>query len=216
MGTFVEVQRPPAPIILPPHMTINPQLMHLAGGWFGGGTGCRAVMGVPKKGLLHQVCSSFWSSSDSQHSSHIQRHTHRHTLLFLNFFILPECLTNLSVRACQSVRSQWCVYSAACKWPVCLRGTTWVPVSLSTAHSPGWLLPRRSDKAGHILTPVWPCSLLSRLSAVQDAAAVLKCCGSVTMDWSGRGRRITRLTTRLFNPELIQPAKKRLRHHLGN
>lgn len=38
MGTFVEVQRPPAPIILPHCMTINPQLKHQAGGWcFGWG-----------------------------------------------------------------------------------------------------------------------------------------------------------------------------------
>lgn len=138
-----------------------------------------------------------------------QKHVHTHTFLFFNFFILPECLTNLSVRACQSVRAQWCVYSAGCKWPVCLRGTTWVPVSLlslAAAHSPGWLLPECADKAGHILTPVWPCSLLSRLNAVQDAA-VLKCCASVTMAWLRRGRRITRLTTRLFYPELIHPAK---------
>lgn len=55
----------------------------------------------------------------------------------------------------------------------CLSRTTWVPVSLlsfSTAHSPGLLLSGCTDKAGHILTLVGPCSSLSRLNAVQDAA----------------------------------------------
>lgn len=141
-----------------------------------------------------------------QHSSSSQTHKPlAHTLLFFHFFILHECLTNLSVKACQPVRTQWCAFSPGCKWPVCLNRTTWVPVSLFTAHSAGWLLWGHTDKAGHILTPVGPCSLLSWLNAVQDAA-VLKCCGSLTIAWLRRGWRITRLTMRLFHPELIHPA----------
>lgn len=52
MGTFVEVQRPPAPIILPPRMTINPQLMHLAGGLVWGWHGVQSSHGGPKEGVI--------------------------------------------------------------------------------------------------------------------------------------------------------------------
>lgn len=168
-------------------------------------------MGVHRQGYYTKYVPASEASSDSQAvlvtSSETHTNMHAHTLLFFNFFILHERLTNLSVRACQPVRTQWYVYSPGCKWPVCLHWTTWVPVSLlsfSTAHSPGWLHSGRTDKAGHILTPVGLCSPLSRLNAVQDAA-VLKCCGSVTIAWLTRGWRITRLTTRLFHPELIHP-----------
>ena len=179
------------------------------GAGFGGSTGFRAVVGVHSWVITPSLfLLPLKAPSDSQAA--LITYSDTHTLLLLDFFILPECLTNLSVRACQSVRAQWCVYSAARKWPVCLRRTTWVPVSLS-AHSAqlilqAGLLPGRTDKAGYILTPVKPCSPLSQLNAVQDAA-VLKCCGSMTMAWLRHGRRITQLTARLFYPELIHAAK---------
>lgn len=110
MGAFIEVQRPPAPINFPPCMTINPQLIHLAGGLILGQHWVQNRRGGPRTRLLHQVCPCLeaWSNSQAALVTYSETHTNMYTrtFRFFNFFSLPECLTNLSVRACQSIRAQ--------------------------------------------------------------------------------------------------------------
>lgn len=87
-------------------------------------------MGGPAMWLLNKVCPCFWSSSDG--------HIFHHTQSCFHLLSSLKCPTNLSGGSCQSLGVQWCEYRAACKWPVCVSRTTWVPVSLlgiSTAHS---------------------------------------------------------------------------------
>lgn len=120
--------RPPAPVILfLPRVTINPLLVPPAvcGVILGGKHEVRGShRGSQRRGYyIKHIAAS--GAPDCTH--HVFTHTHTRAPLFSNFFILHECLTNLSVRACQPVRTQRRVaQSAAGNDLLSERWTTWV------------------------------------------------------------------------------------------
>lgn len=109
--TFVEVRRPPAPIIFFPCMTINPQLIHLVGGliffFFLGIAGSEQSRGSTGKVITPPTFLHLQRPrSQAAVVTSAVTGTHRHTLLFFSFFILHEC--DKSLRACHSQRAQRC------------------------------------------------------------------------------------------------------------
>lgn len=126
--TFVEVRRPPAPIIFFPCLTINPQLIHLVGGliffFFLGIAGSEQSRGSTGK-VITPPTFLHLQRPESQAAVVTSAVTDTQTHATVLQLLYSPRVCDKSLRACHSQRAQRCTSSPGCKRPVCLRRTTW-------------------------------------------------------------------------------------------